>query len=114
MNNDLDLTMERHKVEAEQGWREEMDIIPWIKFPAHWEVQVIPPFGNASVRFRVKLPSGRIKSVYLDTRSALGLYLTDSGDGLQPYWEVYPVQGDTGRCHKDDVDELLKMIEDES
>ena len=28
-----------------------------------------------------------------------------------PYWEVYPVDGDNRRCSINDVDELVKLIE---
>lgn len=102
--------MRRYKVENEQKWREEIDLIPHIQFPAEWAVQIIPPFADAVVRFRVKLPSGKDKSIYLDKRSSLGYWK----DVYSPYWEVYPYQGDVGRCDMDDTKTLLEMIGDES
>ena len=104
--------MERLNVECNQRWREEIEHIPFIQFPAGWKVQIIPPFGDAAVRFRVELPSGAKKSVYLDVRSSLGFFGA-SVDVPTPYWEVYPCRGDIARCHRDDVELLLSHIADE-
>ena len=78
------------------------DNIPFIRFDPDWDVQVIPPFSGAMVRFRVK-QGDHIVSVYLDCYQQLGYW-----DG--PYWEVYPVDGDTWRVGIDDVDGLLDAI----
>ena len=107
------MNINRLQIEAEQKWVEEIDEIPWIKFPEEWYVKVIPPFGDAAVRFRVMLPSGKEKSVYLDVRHSLGYFGSVQGAPV-PYWEVYPHQGDVGRCHKEDVKTLLEMIADET
>ena len=103
---------ERWRVESEQRWREEIATMPFITFPANWKIQIIPPFGDAVVRFRVELPSGAARSVYLDARHSLGVFADKRGD-LIPYWEVYPYRGDVGRCDKENVAELLAMIADE-
>lgn len=103
--------IERYQIESKQKWREEIDAMPWIQFPADWKIQIIPPFGDAVVRFRVGLPSGASRSVYLDARHSLGVWADANGE-LIPYWEVYPYKGDVGRCDKDDVTELLAMIAD--
>jgi hypothetical protein len=108
-NSNVELTLYRYKVEQEQKWREECLTLPFISFPAEWQVQVIPPFGDAVVRFRVKLPSGADKSIYLDKRNSLGCWAA-IGNG---YWEVYPYRGDVGRCDTNDIPELLRMIADE-
>ena len=105
----VDEVMERYKIEQMQKWREEIDTMPWITFPADWKIQIIPPFGDAVVRFRVELPSGAHRSVYLDSRCSLG-YMTDVDGHPIPYWEVYPHQGDVGRCNKENIAELLAMI----
>lgn len=107
------MNMNRLIVEEEQKWVEAMNDIPWIQFPADWLVKVVPPFGDACVRFRVLLPSGTEKSVYLDVRHSLGYFGSPSGDPV-PYWEVYPHQGDVGRCHMSDVKMLLELIADET
>jgi hypothetical protein len=97
---------ERLRIEKKQEWFKELDHIPFIRFNASWKIQIIPPFGDAVVRFRVKLPSGIEKSVYLDSRNSLGYYGA-------PYWEVYPYRGDVGRCPRSEVQTLLEMIEDD-
>ena len=102
--------VERCLVEEKQGWRKEIPKIPYLRFPPHWAVQIIPPFGNACVRFKVQVADNEEeKSVYLDTRGALGYY---GKNGDDPYWEVYPYRNDVGRCDIGDTDELFRMIED--
>ena len=76
-------------------------------------MRVIPPFGDAVVRIQVKLPSGNRKSIYLDSRNSLGIW-GGSLDKPEPYWEVYPVRGDIGRCDQCDTDRLMELIADES
>lgn len=97
-------SMERYAIERDERWTERMLEIPTIQFPASWKVRMIPPFGGAIVRFQVVLPSGVEKSVYLDWYDNLGYYGS-------PYWEVYPVDGDVGRCDQADVNQLLRLIE---
>lgn len=104
----FELQRKRYEIENKQKWREDIKTIPFIQFPADWKIQVIPPFGDAVVRFRVQLPSGKERSIYLDSRESLGLY----GD-LEPYWEVYPHRGDTARCGINEIEKLLKYIGDE-
>ena len=106
----FELQRKRYEIEDKQSWREEIEVIPFIQFPADWKIQVIPPFGDAVVRFRVQLPSGKEKSIYLDSRHSLGVY----GDPLETYWEVYPYRGDTARCGMNEIEDLLKYIGDES
>ena len=108
----VDDVMERYQIENKQKWREEIATMPWIQFPADWKIQIIPPFGDAVIRFRVELPSGAARSVYLDSRNSLGYWRGVDNEPI-PYWEVYPHQGDVGRCDKENVAELLAMIADE-
>jgi hypothetical protein len=103
------LLHKRYEIEQEQKWREEISAIPAIRFHADWLVQIIPPFGDAVIRFRVKLPSGKEKSIYLDRRNSLGYW--EKPD--EPYWEVYPYQSDVGRCGINEVETLLEMIGNE-
>lgn len=102
---DREMTWARYKIEDAQKWREEIVTMPFIQFPTDWQIQVIPPFGDAVVRFRVRRADGEERSIYLDSRCSLGYW-----EG--PYWEVYPYRGDTGRCDKEDIPELLRMIGD--
>lgn len=102
----------RAEIEQEQGWMEDRKLIPYLRFPSHWAVQIIPPFGNACIRFKVQVGDNpHEKSVYFDTRGALGWW---GNNGDDPYWEVYPYQGDVGRCDPMDVEKLFEMIEDNS
>lgn len=97
-------TINRLKVENHEGWRDSIDSIPYLSFPSEWQIKVIPPFSGAMVRFMVKLPTGVSKSVYADFHDALGAY-------GKPYWEVYPVDDDIGRCDISDTETLLQLIE---
>ncbi len=103
-------TDKRWDIEVNEKWREAIQVIPFIQFPADWKIQIIPPFSGAMARFRVTLPSGKTRSVYLDFFNRLGFY----SDPPEPYWEVYPYRGDTGRCDMQDIATLLGMIEDET
>lgn len=102
-----ELYSSRLKIEDEENWRGYIKSMPFIQFSADWKVSIIPPFAGAIARFRVKLPSGSVKSVYFDPFNRLGCE-------DEPYWEVHPFQGDCGRCNKDEIEELLQMIADES
>jgi hypothetical protein len=96
--------IDRYKIEASEDWHQWITKLPFIPFPAGWQVKVIPPFAGAIARFQVKLPDDRVKSIYFDAYDRLGFVGS-------PYWEVYPVLGDVGRCLMDDVTELLRLIE---
>lgn len=76
--------------------------VPWIRFPADWEVQIVFPFCGAAVRFLVRRGNRQV-SIYGD-------YFDCLGSQGEPYWEVYPVGDDVGRCAISDVRELLNMI----
>jgi hypothetical protein len=78
--------------------------IPFLEFPSGWKVKIVPPFAGAIARFQVEIGSEHV-SIYLDCYDRLGLFGA-------PYWEVYPYQGDTGRCAMNDTSELLRMIAD--
>lgn len=91
-------------VERTQEWRKWIEEIPYISFPAEWEVKIIPPFNRAIVRFIAKhKQTGRECSVYLDCYDELGCFGS-------PYWEVYPHDKDVFRCPMDDIESLLKAI----
>jgi hypothetical protein len=95
--------IDRYKIEHEQEWREWIKKIPAIKFPAGWEVKIIPPFGGAMARFMVIVSPTKSISVYLDCFDALGYFGS-------PYWEIYPYNDDTYRCAMDNVDELITAL----
>lgn len=93
----------RYLVEQTEEWEKWSLEVPYIQFPSEWSIRIIPPMTNAIVRFRVKTPKAEFVSVYLDCYDRLGHF-------GEPYWEVYPHQGDVFRCAMNDVDALLKAI----
>lgn len=97
---------EKHRWGEPREW---MNLIPHITFPPTWMVQMIPPFHGMIVRFRVHRPfedeTGHWTSVYLDAWERAGAWSKN-----EPYWEVYPFEGDVGRCSMNDTKELLRMI----
>lgn len=96
--------LKRAEIERSEQWREIIEQIPALNFPRTWTVKVIPPFGGAAVRFLVSTPNreGRI-SIYLDFYDVLGFM-------QEPYWEVYPLDGDAYRCLLNEKDDLIKAI----
>ena len=109
---EVEKKLERYRVEEDQKWRAEINRIPFLTFRSDWQVRVIPPFGDAVVRFQVILPSGTLKSIYMDSRCSLGIW--GNGVNPEPYWEVYPYKGDVGRCDVADTIMLMEMIQDET
>lgn len=105
--------LKRYHVENEQDWKGEIVRIPWLHFRGDWQVRVIPPFGDAVIRFQVILPSGTLKSIYMDSRNSLGVW-SNNMNAPEPYWEVYPYRGDVGRCDLADTIMLMEMIQDET
>jgi len=99
----------RHEVETEQGWIEEAETIPYIQFPPSWQIKIMPPFSDAVVRFKVTLPSGLEKSVFLDSRCSLIKHRDKDGRPI-PCWEVAPVAGKWAHCAKYNIQTLLKLI----
>jgi len=104
--NMLDKTMLSCAMEKEFEWRKWSQQIPYLKFKQEWFVKITPPFMNAIIRFRVALTekSEKSVSVYLDCYDMLGIM-------GEPYWEVYPYEGDVGRCAINQMDELFRMID---
>jgi len=100
-----DVHMQRYDVESKENWREWVERIPNISFPADWRVKIIPPFGGALVRFLVIKGEKRI-SVYLDVFERLGFY---GG----PYWEIYPYGTDVYRVSMENTEELIQKITEE-
>ena len=78
--------------------------LPWINFPSHWQVKIIPPAPHAVIRFLVRLGPAEV-SVYADFTDQLGSV-------GQPYWEIYPNAADeTSRFYLNEVSALLTAIE---
>jgi len=95
-----------YELEKADEWRKWMLLIPFIEWPSGWKVRACPPFSGAIVRYHVQTPKmngEKFVSVYLDCYDRIGYY-------GEPYWEVYPHEGDVGRCAMANVTELLKLI----
>lgn len=93
------------------GWKEWLDKIPYLKFKEDWLVKIDFPFYGAMIRFSVKKKiDGESVSVYLDCNNFLGSISSDLPP--KPYWEIYPHDGDTLRVPMEDVDVLMRGIED--
>lgn len=100
------LTNDRERLSEEisyvmeyEKWRGK---IPFIKFPSDWEVQIVPPSQGAVIWFKVR-KGETVLSIYLDCYDHLGCV-------GEPYWEIYPVEGDAPRVLMNDVDCLLQYI----
>lgn len=91
-------------LEQEDEWRKWTVEIPYINWPSDWEVKAIPPMTGAIIRYRIKHQDDSI-SVYLDCYDRLGAF-------GEPYWEVYPIGGDTGRCAMNDTDRLIELVKE--
>lgn len=86
-------------------WTKWMQEIPYISFPSHWKIKMTPPFAGAMIRFRVSNKDEKVDtSVYLDCYDILGFV-------GEPYWEIYPIDGDTRRVPMEDIDGLLEAID---
>ncbi len=94
--------MDLSKYSRDASFREIGKDMPFLRFKDGWEVAVIWPFGGAAVRFIVKKGDARV-SVYADFDESLGYY-------GEPYWEVYPHDGDTWRGPLADGAGLIEAI----
>jgi len=106
------MDMRRTEIERDEDWRDEIQQMPWLDFPESWQVQIIPPFGGALARFKVRrddTPKGQCVSVYYDAHSRLGFM-------PYSYWEVYPCpsedmeRGECRRHRHDEVEGLMASI----
>lgn len=97
-------------IEHEFEWKRWQQEIPFISWPSDWLVKAVPPYICGIIRYVVKTPKCDFVSVYLDCYGLLGTIGLGDDNNELPYWEVYPIDDDTGRCAMADVDELLVLI----
>lgn len=85
--------------------RDHINELLWLTLPAGYSFKVTFPFCGAAARFLVCKADHpeRSVSVYLDTKDVLGCV-------GQPYWEAYPIKGDTERWLLGESDELIAAI----
>lgn len=95
---------ERINVEYQEKWREVADHIPFVDIRQGYSIQIVPPFGGAMIRFRIRHKQSLSEySVYYDTQDALGIV-------GKAYYEVYPIDGDVFRSfHLEEI--LIKIYE---
>jgi hypothetical protein len=106
----MNRTIERAKIESEEKWRDYVKSAPYINFPSKWDIQIIPPFAGAIMRFKVRYQDQEI-SVYADYHQSLGYFSNREGIEI-PYWEIYPYFDDTYRCEISDTKTLIKKIKE--
>ncbi|MCE9567428.1 MAG: hypothetical protein K8U57_35960 [Planctomycetes bacterium] len=85
-----------------------IESLPWLTLPSGYSFKVTFPFAGAAARFRVCKTDhpDRDVSVYLDTKDVLGHVGS-------PYWEAYPIGGDTMRFGLAEGKELIDAIVEE-
>lgn len=86
-------------------WEKWDKLIPFIKWPDGWEIKARPAFNGAIIRYKVRRNDAKEFSIYLDCYNALGMF-------TGPYWEAYPIDGDTFRCGLKEVDKLVEAIKE--
>lgn len=102
----LEASMIISKYETLQECRKWAKEIPALHFEKEWDVQIIPPFSGAVIRFCIK-HNGKHVSVYFDGYSELG-YMVDDNDNPIPYFEYY----DGKDCHRYYMNETEQMMKD--
>ena len=103
---DFEDTMLIYKYDTIQESRKWAKEIPALHFEREWNVQIVPPFSGAIVRFCIEY-LGKYVSVYFDGYSELG-YMYDEEDNPIPYWEYY----DGEDCHRYLMNETEQMMRD--
>jgi hypothetical protein len=88
-----------------------IDDFPWLTLPPGYSFKIIFPFRGATARFRVckTAEPDRSISVYLDAQHVLGFF-GPLGSPPVPYWEAYPIDGDTARFGLHETEELIEAI----
>lgn len=101
---DFDRTLALCKINEAFEWHKWMNEIPYLQFPSDWLVKAIPPFNTGIIRYWVTKPGLKDRvSIYLDCYDT-------SGCVGQPYWEIYPIDGDCERFLMNETKELLDGI----
>ena len=86
-------------------WEKWTKDIPFVRFPANWEVKIVPPFAGAVVRFVAKVGKKEI-SVYLDCYENLGYFGS-------PHWEAYPINDNNMRYALKDWKKMIRAMNKE-
>lgn len=100
--NDFQIPFEYDRVMESDKWKKQ---IPCLKFNSEWNVQIIPPFSGAVIRFYLYKDNELKASVYLDCYDRLGVM------GF-PYWEVYNFYDEPERFEMNDTERLIEYLND--
>lgn len=92
-----------YTAEIAYEWRKWTEETPAIPMRDGWMMRPVPPIHVGVSRFQIEDEHGGWVSVYLDAYDRAG------GVG-EPYWEVYPINGDCRRHMMADVKELADTI----
>jgi hypothetical protein len=102
--------LDRHMLSARMAvafeWDKWVRDLPFLEFPSHWRVKIVPPYFGAIIRFYVDDKRGGCVSVYLDGCNHLGY-------GPHPYWEAYAIDGGAKRFLVGEVEVLFSAINEE-
>lgn len=114
---DMSATVLKHakRLEIERlcEWEKLATEIPYISFPADWEIRIVPPLRGVVVRFQVRQKSKPYSPVSVVLHEAVSF----GGMTEKPYWEVYPLTSNTDeeafeRIALNDVQDLLSAIQE--
>lgn len=100
---DLENTIARSKVEINENWGAIISQVPMLNFKQEWGVKIIPPVAGAVARFTIHKDGEQVCSVYLDWFDRLGFC-------GQPYYELYPFEGEAKRYLLEETEELMTDI----
>ena len=99
---DYNQAISRSKLEREENRDKHAKDMPFISIREGYQIQIIPPFGGAMLRFRIlHNASNKEYSIYYDVNNSLGIE-------DEPYYEVYPISyiDDDGESHQDTLREF--------
>lgn len=96
------------ELRANLEWDKWIVKIPFLNFPSHWNIKIIPPYLTGIVRFLVqtdKMLADEYVSIYLDCYDIAGFV-------GQLYWKIYPNEAGTSeRFLMDETTNLMLAIE---
>lgn len=95
-----------YDIDRKMNYMQWCDELPFIQWPSHYQIKVIPPFGAKIIRFKLKANDTPIElSIYLDAYNY-------SGYMPWPYWEIFGgnFEQDVSRCKWDDIEKLKELV----
>ena len=106
---EIDSILLRGSVEEKEQWRLWAKKMPKLHFDPDWEVQIIPPFLGALIRFWIT-KGNKFVSVYFDAFSKLGVVYNNCHEFV-PYFEILDENKNTTyRYLLDESEEMMAKI----